>query len=114
LDLRVGARYETPDRSLSLSGALFFSRVDNLQLTKLVSEGTAGRTITNAGQSESKGIEVSLRYLPYENLSLFAEYGLVDARFVKYETLQVIGGIPFVISRETGCRSHPGIPSALG
>jgi outer membrane receptor protein involved in Fe transport len=88
----VGGRYEVPDRSLSLSGALFYSRVDNLQLTKLVSEGTAGRTITNAGQSESKGLEVSLRYLPYENLSLFVEYGLADARFVKYETQQVIGG----------------------
>ncbi len=88
----LGARYEAPDRSLSLSGALFYSRVDNLQLTKLVSEGTAGRTITNAGQSESKGIEVSLRYLPFQNLSLFAEYGLADARFVKYETLQVIRG----------------------
>ncbi len=88
----VGGRYEVPDRSLSLSGALFYSRVDNLQLTKLVSEGTAGRTITNAGQSESKGLEVSLRYLPYENLSLFVEYGLADARFVRYETQQVIGG----------------------
>ncbi|MDI9605834.1 MAG: TonB-dependent receptor [Bacteroidota bacterium] len=88
----VGGRYEVPDRSLFLSGALFYSRVDNLQLTKLVSEGTAGRTITNAGQSESKGLEVSLRYLPYENLSLFVEYGLADARFVKYETQQVIGG----------------------
>ncbi len=88
----VGGRYEVPDCSLSLSGALFYSRVDNLQLTKLVSEGTAGRTITNAGQSESKGLEVSLRYLPYENLSLFVEYGLADARFVKYETQQVIGG----------------------
>ncbi len=88
----LGARYEAPGHSLSFSGALFYSRVDNLQLTKLVSEGTAGRTITNAGQSESKGLEVSLRYLPYENLSLFAEYGLADARFVKYETQQVIGG----------------------
>ncbi|HHU26384.1 MAG TPA: TonB-dependent receptor [Bacteroidales bacterium] len=88
----IGGRHEVPDRSLSFSGALFYSRVDNLQLTKLVSEGTAGRTITNAGQSESKGLEVSLRYLPYENLSLFVEYGLADARFVKYETRQVIGG----------------------
>ena len=87
----LGGRYEILDHRLSLTYALFYSHVNNLQITKLVSEGNTGRTIANAGQSESKGFEVSLKYVPYDNLSFFAEYGLADARFVKYETEEVIG-----------------------
>ena len=88
----LGGRYEMLDRKLSLTYALFYTRVDNLQITKLVSEGTSGRTIANAGESESKGVELSLRYVPVNNLSLFAEYGFADARFVNYETEDVING----------------------
>ena len=81
----LGGRYEILERKLSLNYAIFYTHVDNLQLTKLAKQGTSGRTIDNVGKSESKGFELSLKYVPLENLSLFGEYGFVDARFVGNE-----------------------------
>ena len=82
----LGGRYEMFNRKLSFTYALFYSRVNNIQIIKLVDEGTAGRIVTNAGKSESKGFEVSLKYQPVTNLSLYADYGFADARFVNYQT----------------------------
>lgn len=87
----LGGRYEILDEKLSLTYAIFYTHVDNLQLTKLAKQGTSGRTIANAGKSESKGFELSLKYVPVNNLSFFAEYGFADARFVRYETEKVTG-----------------------
>lgn len=81
----LGGRYEMLDRKLSLTYALFYTHVNKLQITQLAKQGTSGRTIANAGKSDSKGFELSLKYVPADNLSLFAEYGFADARFVKYE-----------------------------
>lgn len=78
----LGGRYEMLDSRLSLTYALFYTHVDNLQITKLEDQGTSGRTVNNAGKSKSKGFELSLRYVPMENLSFFGEYGFADARFV--------------------------------
>ncbi len=82
----LGGRYEMFNKKLSFTYALYYSRVNNIQIIKLVDEGTAGRIVTNAGKSESKGFEVSLKYLPVNNLSLYADYGFADARFVNYQT----------------------------
>lgn len=87
----LGGRYEMLDRRMSLTYAFFYTHVDNLQITQLAKQGTSGRTIANAGKSESKGFELSLKYVPMDNLSLFAEYGFADARFVNYETEKVEG-----------------------
>ncbi len=68
------------ENSLSLNYALFYSRVNNIQIIKLEDQGTSGRTVKNAGKSESKGFELSLKYVPLQNLSLYADYGFADAR----------------------------------
>lgn len=88
----LGGRYEMLERKLSLTYAFFYTHVDNLQIAQLAKQGTAGRTIANAGKSESKGFELSLKYAPLNNLSLFAEYGFSDTRFVNYETEIAEGG----------------------
>lgn len=84
----LGGRYEMLDKKLSLNYALFYSRVNNIQIIKLEDQGTSGRTVKNAGTSDSKGFEVSLKYLPLNNLSLYADYGFADARFVDYEAAE--------------------------
>lgn len=81
----LGGRYEIMDRKMSLNYAIFYTHVDNLQITQLAKQGTSGRTIANAGKSESKGFELSVKYVPMDNLSFFAEYGFADARFVDYK-----------------------------
>ena len=73
------------DNKLSLNYAFFYTHVNNLQIVKLVDQGNAGRLVANAGKSDSKGFELSLKYMPLRGLSLFGEYGFADARFRKYD-----------------------------
>jgi iron complex outermembrane receptor protein len=81
----LGGRYEMFNRKFSLTYAFFYSRVNDIQITKLRSQGTSGRTVENAGKSESKGFELSLKYSPIKNLSFYGDYGFADARFKDYE-----------------------------
>ncbi len=81
----LGGRCEMFNRKLSATFALFYTNVNNIQIIKLLEEGTAGRIVTNAGKSASKGAELSLRYTPSNNFTLFGEYGFADARFKNYE-----------------------------
>lgn len=81
----LGGRYEMLNNKLSLTYALFYSRVKDIQIIKLTRQGTSGRTVENAGKSESKGFELSLKYSPLRNLSFYGDYGFADARFSNYE-----------------------------
>ncbi|MDD2590481.1 MAG: TonB-dependent receptor [Fermentimonas sp.] len=81
----LGGRYEMFNKKLSLTYALFYTRVNDIQIIKLTRQGTSGRTVENAGNSESKGFELSLRYSPIRNLSFYGDYGFADARFKDYE-----------------------------
>ena len=80
----LGGRYEMLNRKLSFTYALYYSHVNDIQITILKDQGTAGREVKNAGESESKGFELSLKYAPSQKLSLYADYGFADARFVDY------------------------------
>lgn len=95
----LGGRSELLNQKLSASFALFYMNVDNIQITKMVDEqGTVGRRVTNAGKSESKGVELGIRYNPAPYFSLFGEYGFSDARLVSYaeEEMDYSGNlIPF-------------------
>ena len=81
----LGGRYDMLNSKLSLNYALFYSRVNDIQIIKLTRQGTSGRTVENAGKSESKGFELSLKYSPVRNFSLYGDYGFTDARFTDYE-----------------------------
>ncbi len=81
----LGGRYEMFNRKLSLTYAFFYSRVNDIQIIKLTRQGTSGRTVENAGKSESKGFELSVKYSPIKNLSFYGDYGFADARFKDYE-----------------------------
>ena len=81
----LGGRYEMLDRKLSLTYALFYSSVNDIQIIELRKQGTTGRTIKNAGKSKSKGVELSLKYSPFNNFSLYGDYGFADARFTDYK-----------------------------
>ncbi|MEA4948315.1 MAG: TonB-dependent receptor, partial [Petrimonas sp.] len=73
-------------RRLSTTFALFYTKVNDIQIIQLVDQGQAGRIVTNAGKSVSQGAELSMRYNPTVNFTLFAEYGFADAKFKNYQT----------------------------
>lgn len=87
----LGGRYEMFERRLSLNYTLFYSNVNNIQIIKLQDQGTSGRTVDNAGKSTSKGVELSVRYNPTTNFTLFSEYGFASAKFKNYTSEMKVG-----------------------
>lgn len=63
--------------------AFFYIDWDNQQIYQTVPSGT-GSMLTNAGKSESKGIEFELKALPAKNLETWFAVGYNEAKFVEY------------------------------
>ncbi|HHW80727.1 MAG TPA: TonB-dependent receptor, partial [Bacteroidales bacterium] len=82
----LGGRLTFLDKKLNANFTLFAMDVDNIQIIHLLNNATAGRTVSNAGKSSSKGVELSLAYAPSNSFSLFTEYGFVSAKFKNYKS----------------------------
>ncbi|MCD6354310.1 MAG: TonB-dependent receptor [Prolixibacteraceae bacterium] len=63
--------------------AFFYIDWTNQQIYQTVPSGH-GSMLTNAGKSESKGIEFEIKALPAKNLETWLSFGYNDARFVDY------------------------------
>ena len=63
--------------------AFFYIDWSNQQIYQTVPSGT-GSMLTNAGKSESKGIELELKALPAKNLETWFTFGYNDAKFIDY------------------------------
>ncbi|MBP1638560.1 MAG: fyuA [Bacteroidetes bacterium] len=69
--------------------AVFLIDSRNQQIVTYTSIG--GRTVQNAGRSQSKGAEASLRALLTDNLSASLSYGYTDATFTQYKVTNQAG-----------------------
>jgi len=63
--------------------AFFYIDWENQQIYQTVPSGT-GSMLTNAGKSESKGVELELKALPAKNLETWFSFGYNDAKFTDY------------------------------
>jgi outer membrane receptor protein involved in Fe transport len=63
--------------------AFFYIDWSNQQIYQTVPSGT-GSMLTNAGKSESKGVELELKALPAQNLETWLTFGFNEARFADY------------------------------
>lgn len=63
--------------------AFFYIDWTNQQIYQTVPSGT-GSMLTNAGKSESKGVELELKALPAQNLETWLTFGYNEAKFVEY------------------------------
>ncbi len=63
--------------------AIFYIDWTNQQIYQTVPSGT-GSMLTNAGKSESKGVELEFKIIPAKNLETWVAAGYNDARFIEY------------------------------
>ncbi len=63
--------------------AFFYIDWSNQQIYQTVPSGT-GSMLTNAGKSESKGVELELKALPARNLETWFTFGYNKAKFIDY------------------------------
>lgn len=79
----VGFKSELLDRSLSLSGALFYSDVDNLQAFNFNGAVNA-QVVTNIDNVHIKGAELEAQYRVVRDLTLYGSVGYADAKIERY------------------------------
>lgn len=63
--------------------AFFYIDWTNQQIYQTVPSGT-GSMLTNAGKSESKGVETEIKMLPAKNLETWVAFGYNEAKFIDY------------------------------
>ncbi|MEG1749512.1 MAG: TonB-dependent receptor [Tannerellaceae bacterium] len=80
----LGAKHPFLDNRLNAEVALFWIDWRNQQISQTLPSGR-GAMQTNAGRSESKGMEVSLQGNPVNGLMLQANYGFTHATFKDYK-----------------------------
>jgi len=79
----IGGQCITFENRLKTTVSVFYSKLDNVQLAKIFSS-TSGRVVTNAGQAESKGFELSLDANLGSGFSATINYGYAKATFTNY------------------------------
>ena len=81
----LGFKAELLDHTLYLSGALYQTKVDNMQIFNFFA-GPFGllRVVTNIDRATLKGVEGDVRWQATRYLSLFAGIGTVDSRIDAY------------------------------
>lgn len=99
---------------LSLSATAFMMFCENQQLTVFPDGNSTGRMMTNAGKSESKGIEAELDYR-FKGLTLSCSYGFTDARFTEFnDGKQDYSGNRMPYAPESTARVSAGYRFSLG
>lgn len=79
----IGAKHPFLDNRVRAEISLFFIDWKHQQISQYLSSGI-GSLLTNAGHSQSKGIELSLQANPCNGLLLQANYGYTHATFKDY------------------------------
>lgn len=95
----LGLKTAFMQNRIQAEASLFYIDWDNQQIYQPVPSGR-GSMLKNAGESVSKGAELSMRANVFRNFNAILAYGYTDARFVKYvvdSTLNYNGNfIPYV------------------
>jgi outer membrane receptor protein involved in Fe transport len=104
----LGIRSELLERRLTAELTLFYTDINDIQITKFVASGN-GRILANAGQARSLGAEASLQARLTDRLTADLNYGFTRATFLDYVHEKKTAG---EIVR-TDCRGNavPYIPS---
>lgn len=80
----VGTHLSTPDNRYQADAAVFFIDTQDQQIARFAESGL-GRMMVNAGHSQSRGAELSLRGELVRNLNIALNYGYTYAKFKDYD-----------------------------
>jgi iron complex outermembrane receptor protein len=77
----VGVKSEFIDHRLQINAEAFDYKYKNIQVQSLVAGGTI---LSNAASAKIKGVDVDVRAIPVENLTLTASFEYLDAHYDSY------------------------------
>jgi outer membrane receptor protein involved in Fe transport len=80
----VGGRISVLDNKMNLGATLFLLDISDQQIVEFAPNGQ-GRMIKNAGESQSKGIELEADIHPFRCFGIGLSYGYVESKFTEYQ-----------------------------
>jgi outer membrane receptor protein involved in Fe transport len=80
----VGGHLRFAEGRLNVDFAAFWIECRDQQLTVFPEGLTTGRMMSNAGESRSQGVELSLNWTPNDKFSLSGNYGYTNAKFEEF------------------------------
>ena len=90
VNYEIGMKSDWLDSRVRLNAALFYLEYDDAQISSFkAGEGGASSFISNAGELESKGLEIEFTALLTDGLRLDLNYGYTDAEYKKYISQRV-------------------------
>ena len=84
----VGASVNLIRDLLTISADLFYIDWREMQITSTIAG--VGNITTNAGHTDSKGVELDIAFRPLKGLQFNANYGYTYARFLSYEKSETV------------------------
>lgn len=98
----IGTKLASEDGNFSAEATFFYIDWKNQHVNQTVPG--LGNVVSNAGHSNSKGVELSINYRPTTALTIQANYGYTYAKFLDYkksETVDYSGNIVPMVPRNT-------------
>lgn len=94
--LELGVKASALSGRLGVSAAIFQGLYSDLQVQTLAvsSTGTASVVIENAADARTRGLEIELFSAPIDGLSLWADLGILDARYEEFVGESTVTGEP--------------------
>lgn len=80
----IGAKSTLAGGALTLNAAVFYNKIDDLQLSIFTATGAASSVIRNAGKATTSGFELEAAWRPIEALRLQLSYGYLDAEYDEF------------------------------
>lgn len=81
----LGAKGTTPNRRLTIEGAVFYYDFEDQQVSQLVPGSLVSlQSLTNAAKTRVYGAEIEIAAAPTDGLFLEAKAGLLDAKFSEF------------------------------
>lgn len=81
----IGSHLVIIDNVLTSDLSLFYIDCQDQQLTVFPDGTTTGRIMTNAGKTESYGVEATFAYRPISGLDINMSYGYTNAKFKEFD-----------------------------
>ncbi len=82
------------DNKGTFNAALFYIDISDKQVEEWLAGATV-RKITNAAKAHSQGIEVEMELRPWQGVRIFGGFGLADAKFDDWVSMDMITGLPY-------------------
>lgn len=84
INYETGTHLTFPDSRIRFDASLFWCEIRHQQIARFAPNGL-GRMMVNAGSSRSVGGEASFHWQATDHLTIAADYGMTETRFVDYD-----------------------------